>query len=66
MSERVPKSGRQWALSTAPMSLWKRQRARRISAAEFELQIRWLRWAEREHDNVRSALDWAAFRSPTH
>jgi non-specific serine/threonine protein kinase len=35
----------------------------RAEQAEFALrgpdQARWLRWAEQEHDNIRSALEWA-------
>lgn len=45
-SARAPRYGRQQGLQTAPMALWKQRRARRISAAEYERQIKWLRWAE--------------------
>ena len=41
------RAGRAAKLDVAPMALWKRQRARRITAAQFEAQINWLRWAER-------------------
>ena len=41
------RGNRQPGLVTAPMSLWKRHRARRISAADYERQIAWLKWAEK-------------------
>jgi hypothetical protein len=66
---RAPRSGRRPALTTAPMALWKQQRARRISAAEFEAQIRWLRWAETNAPNrpeftYRKPVDLAAVPIP--
>lgn len=39
--------GRQPGLVTAPLALWKRQRARRISVADYTAQIAWLTWAEK-------------------
>ena len=41
------RAGRVEAAATAPMAKWKRERARRITAAEYDRQIAWLRWAER-------------------
>ena len=40
-------AGRVARSKTAPLALWKRQRARRIGAADYERQIAWLRWAEK-------------------
>lgn len=45
LSDRAPRNGRLPALQTAPMALWKQQRTRRITAAEYERQIARLRWA---------------------
>lgn len=38
-------AGRVARATTAPMARWKRERARRITEAEYEAQIRWLQWA---------------------
>ena len=40
-------AGRVARSASAPMARWKRERARRISAADYERQIAWLKWAER-------------------
>jgi hypothetical protein len=40
-------AGRVARSETAPVALWKRERARRISQGEFGRQIAWLKWAER-------------------
>ena len=47
LSHRIPQHGRAYGWSTAPMALWKQQRARRISARDYERQIAWLGWADR-------------------
>lgn len=45
-SERAPRDGRQQALTSAPMALWKRLRARRITEAEHRFQVADLRHSQ--------------------
>lgn len=47
LSARVPRGNRAPAFVTAPMSLWRQNRARRITQAEYEAEILWLTWASR-------------------
>jgi hypothetical protein len=45
LSDRVPRNGRAPAFKTAPLPLWRRERARRITRAEYAAEILWLTWA---------------------
>jgi hypothetical protein len=47
-------------LVTAPMSRWKQARARRTTAANFDFEVKWLRWAERNAPNHHKL----AYRKP--
>lgn len=64
----APVGNRRGAFQTAPMSRWKQERARRITAAEFAYQIADLLWT-REHasgepkNEPRTAID--LMRAPT-
>lgn len=67
---RPARPGRLPGFASAPMSKWKQQRARRITAAEYEAQLRWLHWAERHAPNhpdrlYRQPVDPAALPIPT-
>src|SRR5205814_1049461 len=57
--ERLRERG-EHALLHQRLTSWVLARAEDAGAAlRGPHQAFWLRWAEREHDNVRSALDWA-------
>src|SRR5690242_14443850 len=69
LSERAPRGNRSAALQWAPIAKWKRDRARRIIAAEYDRQITWLRWAERHQPahpefNFRKPVELAQLPLP--
>lgn len=47
LSARVPRGNRAPAYQTAPLALWRRDRARRITQAEYEQEVLWLAWASK-------------------
>jgi len=47
VSTRAPRFGRSPSLMAAPMPKWQQQRARRITVDEYLLEIKWLRWAQK-------------------
>lgn len=69
LSDRVPRSGRAPAFTTAPMAKWKQARARRITAEEYQRELRWIEWAARnkpDHPDLtyRRAIDKRAAPVP--
>ena len=46
-SEHTPSGGRRQGLEAAPLAKWRQTRARRITAAQWQAEIRWLEWAIR-------------------
>jgi non-specific serine/threonine protein kinase len=64
--ERLRESGQEMLLQQRLLE-WIADRADRAGAAlRGPDQAQWLRWAEREHDNVRSALAWGASSGDAH
>jgi hypothetical protein len=45
LSDRAPRGNRAPAFKTAPLPLWQQTRARRITRAEYDAEIRWHEWA---------------------
>lgn len=43
-SNRAPRNGRARALRTAPLAKWRQTQAHRITAEQYEVEIRWLQW----------------------
>lgn len=62
LSARVPRGNRAPAFQYAPMALWRRDRARRITQAEYEAELTWLAWCQKNRPyhpeyNWRKPLD---------
>jgi len=45
LSARPPRFNRSPGLMAAPMPIWQRQRARRITGVEYATELEWLSWA---------------------